>query len=70
MKDFAAIDFETANNKRSYVCSVGIVIVRNREIIDSSSRSQTIITNGAVRYMGCVVTIRTLPLFSLKCGNR
>ncbi len=35
MKDFAAIDFETANNKRSYVCSVGIVIVRNREIIDS-----------------------------------
>ena len=29
MKDFAAIDFETANNERSSVCSVGIVIVRN-----------------------------------------
>ena len=26
MKDFAAIDFETANNERSSVCSVGVVI--------------------------------------------
>lgn len=29
MKDFAAIDFETANQKRSSVCSVGVVICRN-----------------------------------------
>lgn len=29
MKDFAAIDFETANGERSSVCSVGIVIVRD-----------------------------------------
>ena len=35
MKDFAAIDFETANNKRSSVCSVGIIIVRNEKIVDS-----------------------------------
>lgn len=35
MKDFAAIDFETANHERSSVCSVGIVIVRNGEIVDS-----------------------------------
>ena len=28
MQDFAAIDFETANNERSSVCSVGVVIVR------------------------------------------
>lgn len=35
MKDFAAIDFETANQHRSSVCSVGIVIVRNGMIIDS-----------------------------------
>ena len=35
MKDFAAIDFETANNERSSVCSVGIIIVRNGEIVDS-----------------------------------
>ena len=34
MKDFAAIDFETANNERSSVCSVGIVIVRGGEIVD------------------------------------
>lgn len=35
MKDFAAIDFETANNYRSSVCSVGIVVVRNAQIVDS-----------------------------------
>ena len=35
MKDFAAIDFETANSERSSVCSVGVGIVRNNEIVDS-----------------------------------
>lgn len=35
MKDFAAIDFETANYERSSVCAVGIVIVRHGEIVDS-----------------------------------
>ena len=35
MQDFAAIDFETANFERSSVCSVGIVIVRGGEIVDS-----------------------------------
>ena len=35
MRDFAAIDFETANNERSSVCSVGVVIVRDGEIADS-----------------------------------
>lgn len=35
MKDFAAIDFETANNERSSVCSVGIVIVGDDKIVDS-----------------------------------
>ena len=35
MKDFAAIDFETANCERSSVYSVGIVIVRNGEIVDT-----------------------------------
>ncbi len=28
MQDFVAIDFETANGRRSSVCSVGIVVVR------------------------------------------
>lgn len=35
MKDFVAIDFETANGRRSSVCSVGIVIVRNGELVYS-----------------------------------
>lgn len=35
MQDFAAIDFETANNERSSVCSVGIVIVRDGEMTDT-----------------------------------
>ena len=34
MKDFAAIDFETANCEKTSVCSVGIVIVRDGEIVD------------------------------------
>ena len=34
MTDFAAIDFETANGRRSSVCSVGVVIVRQGEIVD------------------------------------
>ena len=37
MTDFAAIDFETANGRRSSVCSVGIVIVRGGEIVDRFS---------------------------------
>ncbi len=32
MNDFAAIDFETANRNPSSVCSVGIVVVRGREV--------------------------------------
>ena len=32
MKDFVAIDFETANEYRSSVCSLGAVLVRNGEI--------------------------------------
>lgn len=35
MKDFAAIDFETANYERTSVCSVGVVIVRGGEIVDT-----------------------------------
>ena len=35
MKDFVAIDFETANNCRTSACSVGAVRVRNGEIEDS-----------------------------------
>jgi len=33
MLDFAAIDFETANAKRTSVCSVGIIVLRGGEIV-------------------------------------
>lgn len=38
MKDFAAIDFETANGKRTSVCSVGVVVVRGGEVVDTFYR--------------------------------
>lgn len=38
MRDFAAIDFETANHNHSSVCSVGIVIVRDGLIIEKFYR--------------------------------
>ena len=34
MDDFVAIDFETANYVRSSVCSIGLVFVRNGQIVD------------------------------------
>lgn len=38
MKNFAAIDFETANQHRTSVCSVGIIIVRDGQITDKFYR--------------------------------
>lgn len=35
MNSFAAIDFETANNNRASVCSVGVVIVRDGQVVES-----------------------------------
>lgn len=35
MKNFAAIDFETANGQRSSICSVGLVIVRDGTVTDN-----------------------------------
>lgn len=34
IRDFAAIDFETANGERTSVCSVGVVIVRDGAIAE------------------------------------
>lgn len=34
MDNFAAIDFETANEQASSVCSVGIVVVRGGEVVN------------------------------------
>ena len=75
MKDFAAIDFETANNERSSVCSVVIfVIVRNGEIVDSfftlsSSRSLNTIIIGVLRCMDCVARTQRMLQFSLNFGR-
>lgn len=38
MKNFAAIDFETANRHSSSVCSVGVVIVRDGVVTDKIYR--------------------------------
>lgn len=35
LKDFVAIDFETANMERSSVCAVGLVMVRDGQFVDS-----------------------------------
>lgn len=34
LRDFAAIDFETANREATSVCSIGVVIVRDGGIVD------------------------------------
>ena len=63
MDNFAAIDFETANNERTSVCSVGVVIVRD-------GGNLTIIIIGAARFMVFLVRIlRRLPS-SQKYGSR
>ena len=36
MTDFAAIDFETANGRRTSVCSVGVVVVRGGEVVENN----------------------------------
>jgi DNA polymerase III subunit epsilon len=38
MMDFVAIDFETANEKRSSACAIGLTTVREGQIVDSFSR--------------------------------
>ena len=35
MRDFVAIDFETANGQPSSVCSIGVVMVRGGQIADT-----------------------------------
>ena len=38
MLNFAAIDFETANYNSSSICSIGVVIVRNGQIVEKIYR--------------------------------
>ena len=74
MRDFAAIDFETANNERTSVCSVGVVIVRDGEIVDSF---YSLIQPEPNYYNYWCTQVMALPdmtlnlhLSSLKFGNR
>jgi DNA polymerase III epsilon subunit-like protein len=74
MRDFAAIDFETANNERTSVCSVGIVVVRNGEIADSFysliQPEPTTIIIGTRRYTDLLVRIPKRRLSFLKYGKK
>lgn len=51
IRDFIAIDFETANQESSSVCSIGVVMVRNGQVADSFySLIQPLADNSATRY--------------------
>ncbi len=63
MKDFAAIDFETANGSPSSVCSVGVVIVRDGEIVDryySLIHPEPDFTPGSVS--GCMASVFAMKI--------
>ena len=59
MQDFVAIDFETANGRRSSVCSVGIVV-----------RGPTIIHTGLPRFTVSLAVIQTVSQPFLKYGRK
>ena len=74
MDNFAAIDFETANNERTSICSVGVVIVRNGEIAD---RFYSLVHPEPDYYLywntrihGLTQKILPMLLFFQKYGNR
>lgn len=54
MRDFAAIDFETANNHRSSVCSIGVVIVRGGEVADRFYSLIQPVPNYYTRWTTCI----------------
>ena len=56
LRDFISIDFETANQQPSSVCSVGVVMVRDGQVVDSF---YSLIRNA----------IQTMHQYSPKCGN-
>ena len=74
MQDFAAIDFETANNERSSVCSVGVVIVREGKIEKNSTRSSSPSRNitiiGVAECTDSVSPTPMMPQYFPKCGSK
>ena len=73
MKRFAAIDFETANWQPTSVCSVGIVVMNEREIEDqyySLIRPEPNYYSGKIRrFMDCRGKIRMMRRRFLRCGG-
>lgn len=69
MQNFAAIDFETANGKRSSICSVGVVIVSGGEIVRRVHRLVRPTPNYYYRYFTeqihgiCEADTHDAPLF-------
>lgn len=57
MRDFAAIDFETANSERTSVCSVGVVVVRGGEVVE---RFYSLVKPEPNYYNWCTVRVHGL----------
>ena len=74
MQDFVAIDFETANNVRSSVCSVGIVVVRHGEIVQKHyaliQPEPNYYCYHNTRVHGLPPKTQTTRKFSAKCGRK
>ncbi len=74
MKSFVAIDFETANQYRSSVCSVGLVFVENLKIIDSFMNlfvlHRIFIVVGQLIFMVYNIGILKMPLSFRMFGKR
>ena len=56
--NFVAIDFETANEKRASACSLGLVVVKNSQIVDKRY------------YLIKPKELRFAPMNSRPTGNR
>lgn len=69
MQNFAAIDFETANGRRSSICSVGLVVVCDGEIVSRVHRLVHPTPNYYYRYFTehihgiCEADTHDAPLF-------
>ena len=66
IRDFIAIDFETANQQPSSVCSVGVVMVRDGQIVDSF---YSLIQIGVSGYMASHKMILRMHQFFPKYGS-
>ena len=74
IRDFVAIDFETANGELCSVCSVGIVIVRQGKKVDSFYSlihpEPDYYSYYCQRVHGLGPQIQIRHLFSLLCGRK